>query len=100
MVTHAAPPVRRLVLFKHGVAFLEHAGPVHGSFELAFDKDAMNDVLKSFALWVPSGDASVGAVAFDSPEDPAIQGRLREIRRLLGAADSTAPTSVHGGKEE
>lgn len=76
MVTHAAPPVRRLVLFKHGVAFLEHAGPVHGSFELAFDKDAMNDVLKSFALWVPSGDASVGAVAFDSPEDP--EEALRE----------------------
>ncbi len=65
-----APAVRRLVLFKHGVAFLEHAGPVSGSFELAFDKDAMNDVLKSFALWVPSGDAQVGAVAFDSPEDP------------------------------
>lgn len=36
----------------------------------------------------------------DSPEDPAIQGRLREIRRLLGAADTTAPTSDHNGKEE
>lgn len=27
------------------------------------------------------------------PEDPATQERLREIRRLLGAADATAPTS-------
>lgn len=79
MVTHAAPPVRRLVLFKHGVAFLEHAGPVQGSFELAFAKDAMNDVLKSFALWVPSGDASVGAVAFDSPEDPVAALRERGL---------------------
>ncbi|MCB9661714.1 MAG: hypothetical protein H6726_28975 [Sandaracinaceae bacterium] len=70
MATHSAPPVRQLVLFKHGVAYLEHAGPVEGDFELAFDKDAMNDVLKSFALWVPKGDATVGAVAFDSPEDP------------------------------
>ncbi len=26
----------------------------------------------------------------DSPDDPAIQGRLLEIRRLLGAADLTA----------
>jgi hypothetical protein len=79
MVTHAAPPVRRLVLFKHGVAFLEHAGPVQGSFELSFDKDAMNDVLKSFALWVPSGDASVGAVDFDSPEDPVAALRERGL---------------------
>jgi uncharacterized protein len=36
----------------------------------------------------------------DSPEEPAIQGRLQEIRRLLGAADPTAPTSDHNGKDE
>ncbi len=36
----------------------------------------------------------------NSPEDPAIQGRLQEVRRLLGAADPTAPTSDHNGKEE
>lgn len=29
----------------------------------------------------------------DSPEDPAIQGRLAEIRRLLGAPESTDPSS-------
>ncbi|MCB9628204.1 MAG: hypothetical protein H6725_12590 [Sandaracinaceae bacterium] len=79
MSTHAAPPVRQLVLFKHGVAYLEHAGPVTGNFELAFDKDAMNDVLKSFALWVPQGDATVGAVAFDSPEDPLAALRERGL---------------------
>jgi hypothetical protein len=33
----------------------------------------------------------------DLPGDPAIQGRLQEIRRLLGAATST---SEHEGKEE
>ena len=93
MVTHAAPPVRRLVLFKHGVAFLEHAGPVRGSFELAFDKDAMNDVLKSFALWVPSGDASVGAVAFDSPEDPE-----EALRWLRASAAGRYPPAVEALK--
>ncbi|MEZ4293368.1 MAG: ankyrin repeat domain-containing protein [Polyangiaceae bacterium] len=36
----------------------------------------------------------------DSPEDPAIQSRLQEIRRLLGAADSTAPTSDHNGNDQ
>jgi len=36
----------------------------------------------------------------DSPEDPAIQGSLREIRQLLGAADPMARTSGHDGKEE
>jgi len=29
----------------------------------------------------------------DLPEEPAIQGRLRQIRQLLGAADPTDPTS-------
>ncbi len=36
----------------------------------------------------------------DSPEDPAIQGSLQEIRRLLGAEDPVARTSDHDGKEE
>lgn len=36
----------------------------------------------------------------DSPGDPAIQGRLQEIRQLLGAKDPTALTSEHNGTEE
>ena len=35
-----------------------------------------------------------------SPPDPADQECLREIRRLLGAAELTAPTSNHNGKKD
>ena len=64
------PKVRRMVMFKHGVAYIERAGAASGPFELAFKRDEMNDVLKSLALWVADGDAKVGAVAFEKPEDP------------------------------
>ncbi len=66
----ATPKVRRMVMFKHGVAYIERSGAADGPFELAFKRDEMNDVLKSLALWVTSGDAKVGAVAFEKPEDP------------------------------
>ncbi len=59
-----------MVMFKHGVAYLERSGPAEGSFELSFKKDEMNDVLKSLAVWVARGDARVGALAFEKPEDP------------------------------
>lgn len=68
----STPRVRRLVLFKHGVAYVERAGPADGPFELAFKRDEMNDVLKSLAVWTGGGAGAprVGAVAFEKPEDP------------------------------
>jgi ankyrin repeat protein len=36
----------------------------------------------------------------DPPEEPAVEERMSEIRRLLGAAHPTALTSNHNGKEE
>ena len=56
-----------MVLFKHGVAYLERSGAADGPFELSFRIDEMNDVLKSLAVWVARGDATVGAIAFDKP---------------------------------
>ena len=44
------PRVRRMVMFKHGVAYLERGGPAEGPFELSFKRDEMNDVLKSLAV--------------------------------------------------
>lgn len=65
-----SPTVRRMVLFKHGVAYVERSGPAAGSFELSFAKAEMNDVLKSLAVWVAAGDARPSAVAFEKPESP------------------------------
>jgi hypothetical protein len=66
-----------MVMFKHGVAYLERSGPCDGAFELSFKRDEMNDVLKSLAVWVARGEAKVGALAFEKPEDPetVLQGR-------------------------
>src|SRR5688572_13188865 len=68
---NAAPKLRRLVLFKHGIAYLERGGPAEGSFELRFRREEMNDVLKSLTAYVVAGDARVGAVSFESADDPA-----------------------------
>jgi hypothetical protein len=73
------PRATRMVLFKHGVAYVERSGPAEGSFELSFKRDEMNDVLKSLAVWVARGDAKVGALAFEKPEDPE---KALEERRL------------------
>jgi hypothetical protein len=75
----AQPTIKRMVLFKHGVAFVERGGPATGPFELSFKRDEMNDVLKSLTVWVAAGDGVLGAIAFEKPDDPE---RALEERRL------------------
>lgn len=76
-----SPKVKRLVLFKHGVAFVERSGPADGPFVLSFKRDEMNDVLKSLALWVEEGEGQVGAIGFEAPKDP--EKELEEHGLLL-----------------
>lgn len=66
------PTVKRMVLFKHGVAYVERGGPAEGSFSLSFAKSEMNDVLKSLAVWVERGEARPTTVAFEKPESPEL----------------------------
>ncbi len=75
-----------MVLFKHGVAYLERSGAADGPFELSFRRDEMNDVLKSLAVWIARGEATVGAVAFDKPEDPEDALARRRLRLDPGGA--------------
>ncbi|HSP82046.1 MAG TPA: hypothetical protein VLQ93_26225 [Myxococcaceae bacterium] len=60
-------PIRRVVLYKHGVGYFERRGKVSGSETLHFDFKArdMNDVLKSMTVLDLSG-GSVSAVSYDS----------------------------------
>jgi hypothetical protein len=60
-------PIRRVVLYKHGVGYFERRGKVSGSETLLFDFKArdMNDVLKSMTVLDLSG-GSVSAVSYDS----------------------------------
>lgn len=82
----AIPTVRRMVLFKHGVAHVERGGPCEGSFELSFEREEMRDVLKSLAVWVAAGDARPAAIAFDKPDDPE---RALEARGLVLPEDQS-----------
>ena len=80
------PRVVRVVMFKHGVAYLERRGAADGPFELSFKADEMNDVLKSLAVWVPGGGARVGSISFESPDDPDAALAARKLRLAPGAA--------------
>jgi hypothetical protein len=92
------PKVRRMVMFKHGVAYIERAGEADGPFELAFKRDEMNDVLKSLALWVAEGEAKVGAVAFEKPEDPEEALVRRKLAFPSGGTLHALLASMRGRK--
>jgi hypothetical protein len=62
--------VRRLVMYRHGLAFVEQRGPAEGSFALSFRRADMDDVLKSLSVWVSAGDGRVRSVAIEAPESP------------------------------
>lgn len=79
------PTVNRLVLYKHGVAFVGRRGPVDGDFTLTFRRDDMKDVLKSLTVNT-AGGASLGAVSFDSPADPRAELANRNL--LLAPGDA------------
>lgn len=85
-----------MVLFKHGVAYLERSGPAEGSFELSFRLDEMNDVLKSLSVWVARGSGTVGALAFDKPEDPEEALARRKLRLEPGRALEGLASSLRG----
>jgi len=90
------PSISRMVMFKHGVAYLERSGPASGSFDLSFRVDDMNDVLKSLAVWVADGDAKLLSVGFDAPENPDVELGLRGLLLGQGTALDTLLRSLRG----
>lgn len=92
----ATLPIRRVVLYKHGVGYLERRGKVLGNETVHLDFKArdMNDVLKSMTVLDLSG-GSVSAVSYDStkpleqllqeatiriPEDGSLTALLGQIK--------------------
>ncbi len=76
-------PVKRMVLYKHGVGFFERYGSLgaESSITLTFKKEEMNDVLKSLAAF-PQGDGQVVSVSYETPEDK--QDALGKAPLVLG----------------
>jgi hypothetical protein len=81
----AAPSVRRIVLFKQGLAHVERRGSVPGGFDLLFDRAELGEVLRSLTVWIERGNGHVTALAFDAPEDPDAALAGRKLRFEQGA---------------
>ena len=62
-----APPITRVVLYKHGVGHFEREGPVEGDATLAltFKQAEVSDVLKSLTV-LDLGGGHVASVSYDS----------------------------------
>ena len=78
-------PIRKVVLYKHGVGFFERAANVAAgeSIRLQFKADEMDDVLKS--LTIDSRGGAVAGVRYDS-SDPLAK-KLENFPFRLGGAD-------------
>ena len=66
----SALPVKRMVLYKHGVGYIERTGKIKNKKEikLSFKKELMNDILKSLLIF-SKGTGKVTGVSYETPED-------------------------------
>ena len=75
-------PIKRVVLFKHGVGYFQRSGEVEGDqlIELGFKASQMNDVLKSLTA-LDYGGGNFAALSYDS-EEP-LERRLAELNMSI-----------------
>jgi len=80
-------PIRRVILYKHGVGYFEREGPVSGSapVQLNFKQREVSDVLKSLTVLDLNGGL-VSAVSYDSTTP--IEQLLAEIALSIPDAGS------------
>jgi hypothetical protein len=80
-------PIRRVILYSNGVAYIERRGTVtgHAEVSLSFKQSQVDDVLKSMVV-LDLGQGRIGAVSYNSSAPPA--ARMAEI-----------PFSIEAGTE-
>ena len=78
-------PIRRVILYSNGVAYIERRGVVHNHAEIAlsFKQSQVDDVLKSMVV-LDLGKGRIGAVSYNSSAPPS--ARLAEIPFAIAAA--------------
>jgi hypothetical protein len=81
--TSSRLPVKRVVLYKNGVGYFEHATRVHGTQDLSIDFTTaqLNDVLKSLTA-VDLGEGRVSSVRYNSIAP--LDERLKSLRLPFG----------------
>ncbi len=80
-------PVRKVVLYKNGVGYFEHAGTVNGSQRVAIDftSQQLNDVLQSLTV-LDEGGGRIAGVNFNSTTP--IEEQLKTLALGLKALSS------------
>src|SRR6266478_2236421 len=80
-------PIRRVILYSNGVAYIERRGTVNGHAEvsLSFKQSQVDDVLKSMVV-LDLGQGRIGAVSYNSSAPPAT--RLAEIPFSINAGSA------------
>src|ERR1043166_3821454 len=83
-------PIRRVILYSNGVAYIERRGMVNGNAQinLSFKQSQVDDVLKSMVV-LDLNQGKIGAVSYNS--SAPIQSRMSEI------PFSVNPVSGEGG---
>ncbi|MDR0310730.1 MAG: hypothetical protein LBJ21_03985, partial [Acidobacteriota bacterium] len=80
-------PVRSVELYKNGMGFFEHRGPVKGSqsVEIQLPGSQLNDVLKSLTV-LDLGKGQIGGVTYDSvaPVDRRLAEMPVDLRSVAG----------------
>jgi hypothetical protein len=77
-------PIRRVILYSNGVAYIERRGTVNGHAEisLSFKQSQVDDVLKSMVV-LDLGQGRIGAVSYNSSAPPA--ARMADIPFSISA---------------
>src|SRR6267142_3466852 len=77
-------PIRRVILYSNGVAYIERRGTVNGHAEvsLSFKQSQVDDVLKSMVV-LDLGQGRIGAVSYNSSAPPS--ARLADIPFAINA---------------
>lgn len=78
VVSSRTLPIRRVILYSNGVAYIERRGMVSGDAEinLAFKQSQVDDVLKSMVV-LDLGQGKIGAVSYNS--SAPVSARMAEI---------------------
>jgi hypothetical protein len=82
-------PIRRVILYSNGVAYIERRGMVSGHAEvnLSFKQSQVDDVLKSMIV-LDLGEGRIGAVSYNSSAPPS--ARIADIPFSVASATQSS----------
>jgi hypothetical protein len=86
-------PIRRVILYSNGVAYIERRGMVsgHAEVDLSFKQSQVDDVLKSMVV-LDLGQGRIGAVSYNSSAPPS--ARMADIPFAIA---SQSGNNLQGG---